>query len=176
MPQDKPTFSETANPGISQPVRAENTRPKTTINLGNILKPSQKQIEIKAEEKNTSISNNQVVTEKQVKEIWKEYAEERKGQVAEYHLLNRDFEFHNNQITIHLTNPIEEPLLLSIKTGLVEFLRLKLNNNSIQVTSVLQEFQSNKIAYTNKDKFDYLAEKNPILLQLKERFGLDPDF
>jgi DNA polymerase-3 subunit gamma/tau len=96
--------------------------------------------------------------------------------VAEYHLLNRDFEFNGNQITIHLTNPIEEPLLLSIKTALVEFLRSKLNNNSIQVTSVLQEFQSNKIAYTNKDKFDYLAEKNPILLQLKERFGLDPDF
>ncbi len=96
--------------------------------------------------------------------------------MAEYHLLNRDFEFNSNLITIHLTNPIEEPLLLSIKTGLVEFLRLKLNNNSIQVTSVLQEFQSNKIAYTNKDKFDYLAEKNPILLQLKERFGLDPDF
>jgi DNA polymerase III subunit gamma/tau len=160
-----------------QTSRTENSRPKTTINLGNILKPSQRQVEIKSEEKNdTPISNNQVVTEKQVKETWKEYAEERKSQVAEYHLLNRDFEFNGHLITIHLTNPIEEPLLLSIKTGLVEFLRLKLNNNSIQVTGVLQEFQSNKIAYTNKDKFDYLAQKNPILLQLKEKFGLDPDF
>jgi DNA polymerase-3 subunit gamma/tau len=169
--QSKP---ETPHP---TPTRTENTRPKTTLNLGNILKPTQKQVEIKSEEKNGSlITHDQSVTEKQVKEAWTQYAEERKSNVAEYHLLNRGFEFHNNQITIHLTNPIEEPLLLSIKTGLVEFLRAKLNNNSIQVTSVLQEFQSNRIAYTNKDKFDYLAEKNPILLQLKERFGLDPDF
>ncbi len=147
------------------------------MNLGNILRPTQKPVEIKPEEKNGAAATpDQSITEKQVKEIWTEYAEVRKSQVAEYHLLNREFEFHNNQITIHLTNPIEEPLLLSIKANLVEFLRLKLNNNSIQVTSVLQEFQSKKIAYTNKDKFEHLAEKNPILIQLKERFGLDADF
>jgi DNA polymerase-3 subunit gamma/tau len=91
-------------------------------------------------------------------------------------LLNREFKFHNNQITIHLTNPIEEPLLSSIKTNLVEFLRHKLNNNSIQVIGVLQEVQSKKVAYTNKDKFEHLAEKNPLLNELQDRFGLDPDF
>ena len=63
-----------------------------------------------------------------------------------------------------------------MKSNLVEFLRQKLNNNSIQVTSVMQEFQSKKVAYTNKDKFEHLAEKNPILHQLKEKFGLDADF
>jgi DNA polymerase-3 subunit gamma/tau len=147
------------------------------LNLGNILKPTQKPVEIKSEEKNGTVATqDQSVTEKQVKEAWTEYAEERKSNVAEYHLLNREFEFRNNQITIHLANPIEEPLLLSIKTNLVEFLRKKLNNNSIQVTSMLKEFQSKKVAYTNKDKFEHLAEKNPLLNDLKDRFGLDPDF
>jgi hypothetical protein len=32
------------------------------------------------------------------------------------------------------------------------------------------------MAYTNKEKFEAMAEKNPVLLQLKEKFGLDPDF
>ena len=91
-------------------------------------------------------------------------------------MLNRTFEFHNNQITVHLTNPIEEPLLLSFKTNLIEFLRNKLNNNSIQIIGMLQEVQSKKVAYTNKDKFEHLAEKNPFLNELRDRFGLDPDF
>ncbi len=147
------------------------------MNLGSILKPTQKPAETKPEEKNgIVISNDQPVTEKQVKAAWTEYAEERKGQVAEYHLLNREITFHKNQITIPLTNPIEEPLLLLIKSDLVDYLRHKLNNNSIQVNSIMEERQSKKVAYTNKDKFEHLAEKNPLLNQLKEKFGLDADF
>ena len=40
----------------------------------------------------------------------------------------------------------------------------------------MEERQSKKVAYTNKEKFDHLAEKNPVLNQLKEKFGLDADF
>lgn len=64
----------------------------------------------------------------------------------------------------------------SIRTPLTEFLRLRLGNDSINVISQVKEVQSKKIAYTNKEKFDHLAEKNPILLELKERLGLDPDY
>ncbi len=96
--------------------------------------------------------------------------------MAEYHLLNRQITFQNNQVTIPLTNPIEEPLLLSIKSELVDFLRRRLNNGSIQLISTMEERQSKKVAYTNKEKFEHLAEKNPILNQLKEKFGLDADF
>jgi DNA polymerase-3 subunit gamma/tau len=140
------------------------------------LKPAQKE-EIKTVEKNGSVvSDNQPVSAEQVKKAWTEFAEARKSQVAEYHLLNREFQFSNNQITIHLNNPIEEPLLSSIKGSLVDFLRQQLNNTSINLTGVLREFQAKKVAYTNKDKFEHLAEKNPILNELKNRFGLDADF
>jgi len=40
----------------------------------------------------------------------------------------------------------------------------------------MKESDKKKIAYTNKEKFDLLAEKNPLLKELKERLGLDPDF
>jgi hypothetical protein len=33
-----------------------------------------------------------------------------------------------------------------------------------------------KVIYTNRDKFDHLAEKNPKLKELKERLGLDTEF
>lgn len=81
-----------------------------------------------------------------------------------------------NKITIPLENPVEEPLLQNIRTQLTAYLRDKLNNNSISVIGVMQEFETKKVAYTNKEKFDQLAEKNPSLRELKERLGLDTDF
>ncbi len=100
----------------------------------------------------------------------------RKEQLAEYHLLNRGFEIHANELVISITNPVEEPLLASIKIDLVMYLREKLGNSSIQVRGVLNEITPSKVAYTNKEKFDSLATKNPKLIELRNKFGLDPDY
>jgi len=111
-----------------------------------------------------------------LRRVWNEFTEQRKNQVAEYHLLKQHFIFHNNVITLPLTNPVEEPILLSLKSDLLSYLREKLGNSLLQVESIIQTHQAKKIAYTNKEKFDYLAEKNPALFELKEKMGLDPDF
>lgn len=108
--------------------------------------------------------------------MWNEFAEQRKAQVGEYHLLKQEFEFSNNLITIHLSNHVEEPLLQGIRSELTMFLREKLKNNSLNITGHLREVTSKKIAYTNKEKFDHLAAKNPILNELKDRLGLDTDY
>jgi DNA polymerase-3 subunit gamma/tau len=71
---------------------------------------------------------------------------------------------------------VEEPLLQAMKADLLAHLREKLNNSTIQLEGVLQQFETKKRVYTNKEKFDYLTEKNPYLKQLQEKFGLDPDF
>jgi DNA polymerase-3 subunit gamma/tau len=75
-----------------------------------------------------------------------------------------------------LANLVEEPLLQGIRTQLTAYLRDKLNNSNINVFGVMQAIETKRVAYTNKEKFDYLAEKNPILLELKERLGLDTDY
>jgi len=61
-------------------------------------------------------------------------------------------------------------------TDLVTYLRNRLSNPTIKVESVMKEMDVKKMAYTNKEKFDLLAEKNPMLKELKERLGLDTDF
>lgn len=96
--------------------------------------------------------------------------------MAEYHLLQREFRFSNNVITLLLENPVEEPLLLSLKADLLTFLREKLNNSTLQIESVLETIQTKRIVYTNKEKLEHLIEKNPLLKDLQERMGLDPDF
>lgn len=71
---------------------------------------------------------------------------------------------------------MEEPLLQTIRNPLIKFLRERLKNRSINVTSQIREIQAQKIAYTNKEKFDKLAEQNPLLKELKQRLDLDTDF
>lgn len=97
--------------------------------------------------------------------------------MAEYHLLIQPFTFKNNLISLALTNAIEEPILVSIKPELLTYLREMLSNSSLKIEGVLAEQDNSKrIAYTNKEKFEHLMEKNPLLKDLKEKFGLDPDF
>lgn len=108
--------------------------------------------------------------------MWKQYAELRKDQVAEYHILNQEFTLNNNIITLLLNNPIEEPLLQGMKSDLVGYLRDKLNNSTLQVEGVMQQNNTKRKAYTNKEKFDYLMEKNPHIKELQEKLGLDPDY
>jgi DNA polymerase-3 subunit gamma/tau len=111
-----------------------------------------------------------------LKKIWAEFAELRRNQVAEYQLLKRDFTYEDNKIVVTLNNAIEEPFLQNMRTSLIAYLRDKLSNHSIMVTGVLREIENNRpMIYTNQERFSYLLEKNPILKELKERFGLDPD-
>jgi len=154
----------------------ENSRTKTTINLGNILKPQVKTEETKEEKKGPPIKQDEPMVESKVRQVWSEYAEQRKNQVGEYHILNQTFTLKNNVITLLLNNPIEEPLLQGMKSDLVGYLREKLNNSTLQVEGEMQQNNTKRKAYTNKEKFDYLVEKNPLLKELQERLGLDPDY
>jgi hypothetical protein len=161
--------------GSANPAK-ESTRPKSTINLQNIFKPTVKVEEKAAEAIVEAVSMNKSVNVEELKKVWNEFAELKKTQAGEYSLLTRGFDLNENKITIALANLVEEPLLQSIRTQLTAYLRDKLNNNNINVFGVLQAIETKRVAYTNKEKFDYLAEKNPILLELKERLGLDTDY
>lgn len=164
-----------SSPPTVKPTVRDN-RPKSTISLNDLFKePAKEEFKNEIKEQST-IPKDQAFTAKELKEVWDEFAEKRKDQAAEYHLLQQPYEWKDNLITLHLTNPVEEPLLQSLRPTLVEYLRDRLKNNSIQVTGSLKEIATRKIAYTNKEKFDLMLEKNPALLELKNRFGLDPDF
>ena len=49
-------------------------------------------------------------------------------------------------------------------------------NAPVVVEGELQQQQTKRIIYTNKEKFDHLVEKYPYLLELKDRLGLDTDY
>jgi DNA polymerase-3 subunit gamma/tau len=119
---------------------------------------------------------NRPLTEDEIRKAWTEYADKRKDQLAEFHLLSRQVNINGPVVTVALANSVEEPLLQSITTDLVTYLRNKLRNQSIKVESVFNIEEVKRVAYTSKEKLDLIAEKNPMVRELQNRMGLDPDF
>lgn len=155
------------------PSKPVSTRAKSTLNLSQIGK-SQETSDKPKEEVVEKLAIR-ALTFDEVKAAWQKFAESRKSQVAEYNLLSHDFDLNGHVIKLHLANPVEEPLLAGIKSDLVAFLKEQMNAPVI-VEGALMQHESKRIIYTNKEKFDHLAEKYPQLLELKERLGLDTDY
>ena len=139
---------------------------------------------LKGETKAETRSHSQAVetsltesfTESQLREAWNGFAEQRKKFQAEYQMLTQPYKLEGSLITVSLLSPVHETMLNNIKGEISAFLREQLRNNTIQVTGELQSEEEKKIIYTNREKFDYLVEKNPMLRELKDRLGLDTDF
>lgn len=149
--------------------------PKTTVKLTDLLK-----VEPKKEQSASTVEVQREpdlpFTTEQLQTAWNEFADQRKKFQAEYQLLNQPFERIENRIILHLHNPVQETILASLKTDLTGYVRDKLKNQSIQIVGELREAEQRKVIYTNREKFDYLVQKNPMLRELKDRLGLDTDF
>lgn len=79
-------------------------------------------------------------------------------------------------LVIKLTNTVNIDILDRFRSDLVSYLKRKVNNGKLTLEIELLKPEEKRMMYTNKEKFDYLTEKKPILKQLKDRLGLDPDF
>jgi DNA polymerase-3 subunit gamma/tau len=118
-------------------------------------------------------------TEAELRKTWEDFAVKTKeeGRDSEYAVLKQEFRLENDHIIIiTFTNSVKLMILEKFKTDLIKHLKSVLNNRHIKLETELKEEESSKIPYTNREKFEYLAEKKPILNELKDRLGLDPDF
>ena len=55
-------------------------------------------------------------------------------------------------------------------------LKQELNNYTISLKPLVVENQEQKTAYTDKERFEKMAEKNPDILNLKNKLDLEIDF
>jgi len=107
---------------------------------------------------------------------WVDFAEQRKKFQAEFQLLMQPYDLDKNRIIVHLLNPVQDTMLSGLKSELTSYLRERLKNNSIHITGELREMDEKKMKYTDRDKFEFLLDKNPMLKEMKDRLGLDTDF
>ncbi|WP_435356073.1 DNA polymerase III subunit gamma/tau [Emticicia sp. SJ17W-69] len=88
-------------------------------------------------------------------------------------MLKRDFELEGTTLKLQLDNQIQLDTLNQIKQDLAAYIRQKLRNSNIQIVATIVESATERRPYTAQEKFEYLANKNPALLELREKLGLE---
>jgi DNA polymerase-3 subunit gamma/tau len=150
-------------------------RQRSTLNLSNIGK-----VQKTAEEKPVNTPKERApdrpIDQDVLKRAWEEFMVLRKNQMAELAVLKRDYVLNATIITVTLASQVEDMVLNTMKTSLITFLRDRTGNSSLMVEGqIVEQANDERKLYTTKDKFEHLAAKNPVLKELKERLGLDPD-
>ncbi|RAU82637.1 DNA polymerase III subunit gamma/tau [Pontibacter arcticus] len=118
------------------------------------------------------------VDEARLKTIWHAILRRKKAEnMMEYTLLNRNYHISDdNELTLHLENHVMLAQFTTLRPILLSELRKELGNKSIKLKAEVIELQDENKLYTSQDKFNYLADKFPVLVDLKQRLGLDTDF
>jgi DNA polymerase-3 subunit gamma/tau len=117
----------------------------------------------------------------QLWDAWKAYAAKIKeaGKQSYYVTLTKHdpVMVETNQIEFLVDNHVQVSDLTEDKGNLLDFLREELNNWRIQLKVVIDETETKDgdSLYDPSDKFAAMAEKNPLLTELKNRFDLDVD-
>ncbi|MFD1188782.1 DNA polymerase III subunit gamma/tau [Pontibacter rugosus] len=114
-----------------------------------------------------------------LKTAWHAIVRRKKAEnMMEFTLLNRNYHVtEENEIILHLENHVMMDQFTSLRPAILGELKRELGNRSIKLQAEVVEVQDEgRKLYTSADKFNYLAEKYPVLVDLKQRFGLDADF
>ncbi len=82
-------------------------------------------------------------------------------------------EVKQNTLIFTLPNSRMESSLLKSKPRILKHLRDKLQNYQLDFEIIINEEIEKKFAYTPKEKYEVLREKNPLLSKLKATFDLD---
>lgn len=115
---------------------------------------------------------------KKLHEVWSNLARKKKddGKDQLFMLMSQPYEFAENIVTLTVTSPLQEDLINEYRPEIVQYLRKELRNKMVGIATKLVKPDTKKMIYTPHEKFNFLAEKHPALLILKDKLGLDPDF
>ncbi len=117
-------------------------------------------------------------SEERFMEVWKEYAEnklkEGKQQLNTSLTMNPPVIKDNFEIELVLHNQAQEEMLRDEKAELLTFLRAVLRNHKIQlITRLDSQATDPEQAFTNKDKYIKMVEKNQGLDDFRKQLGLE---
>jgi hypothetical protein len=109
---------------------------------------------------------------------WQEFIalKKKEGKDQEIMLLKEPYTLVTNKVIIKLSNEVLKITFNHLKSDLQGFLRKALKNNKIILEAIVEEMAREDMIYTNKEKFAHLAKKHPLLNDLQEKLGLDPDY
>ena len=113
--------------------------------------------------------------------VWKKFAYQCKeeGMDTLYNVLaSRDpkIDLQQFMVDVQVSNNIELSFVNSNMDRLLNFLRTNLENFSIVIKIIEDKLDEKKILFSGKEKFDDMANRNPMLKALQKKFKLDIEF
>jgi DNA polymerase III subunit gamma/tau len=114
-----------------------------------------------------------------LREAWGDFLEllRQQDRSADFKTLDQPAEFGEDLvINLKLANGFQLVRLEALKVELLAFLREKLRNSQVDLKAEVQIQDTRKRIYTNRDKFEHLSDKYPLLKELRSRLDLDPDY
>ncbi|WP_299200995.1 hypothetical protein [Brumimicrobium sp.] len=161
---------------LTSPTRKLN---KSYLGINELMAQATEKKETVIEEEDTGKRPKDPFTIDELRMSWRKYAfkakEDELGTLYTA-MIGRDPEIGENFSIKHtVDNDVQLGFIKTHETNLVGYLRKELNNYSIQLT-VKEETAADGKLFSSKDKFEDMAERNPHLKTLRQRFKLDIDF
>jgi DNA polymerase-3 subunit gamma/tau len=121
-------------------------------------------------------SPDKPIDEEVLKRAWDEFIQLRQATHPDLSMMKRGYSVANTIIKLTLNGNVEAMLFQPLQTSLITFLRDKTGNSSLLIqTEISEQPAAERRPHTAREKFEHLAAKNPVLKELKDRLGLDPD-
>ncbi len=177
---EKPAPPLTAQTNIKEktamPAPEKNLVSKTvSISAALSGKTQSTKMTVVSEPENTPAEN---VKPEDLQKVWEDYAN--KQRTAGKYQLHTTLTFRkpvlkeNNIIELEIQNDSQLQLLTEEKQQLIDYLRKHLNNYKLQLkTNVIEQSKNEDTAYTNKEKYQKMIEKNPDLEEFRKQLGFE---
>ncbi len=175
-----PTESGSSAPetALEQPQRLaeRNAKKVSALSLKSIQKKQKIKQELAANQPNAEDLPSNEFTEQAMQDVWNAYSKkvERKGQFNLLsHLTMGVPRLEGCTIHLEFPNHTIKTEVERAKHNLLSFLRKKLQNYDIDLHITVNETIEKRYAYTAREKFEKMREKNPWIDKLKKEFDLD---
>jgi len=142
------------------------------------LKANTQTDEVKSEANNATDLYSNTFTKVELDEYWKLYIEQLlemgKNSLAVIYKDIKPLFLENNLVELTLHSQHEREMLEEDRINLTPYLRSNLKNSFLDFTYKIEinQLKQQKV-FTSEDKFKVMAEKNPILNELVQTFGLE---
>ena len=171
-----------ANPATVQPekkpVKVDLSQRKRPSGLSLKSIGQKKEHEQKQKEKQALPTEEltEAFTEEQIQEAWAEYVKKlsKRGKKILASIVDTDKPtLVGKTIHIELPNDTMKIELKKAQGNLMNFIKKKIQNTTIELEIDVNEKATKKYAFTTRDKFEKLKEKNPLIDKLRTTFDLD---
>ncbi|NIJ51891.1 DNA polymerase III subunit gamma/tau [Dyadobacter arcticus] len=170
---------------VSQPVPAS-SKLKNTISLNtasiSVTKEHKESLVQQADKTDNTFANEirkEELSFETLQKNWTEFAEKRKqsgNSTSEEISLGRKFNLEGYTIEIVLDNAHQLEAIQNVRYDLLGYLKSRIDAPKLDINARVAPEEVSRMPYTPAEKFNYMAEKNPYLLELKQALGLDVDF